>query len=165
MFWAVLVHPQKVLHKWHLVHCLHVTVSQLAAPVLEWNCNTGAANWLNTCTIYQVSLFSTSWEWASNTQHMQRPLILNKVHKIYITLVSLYWVIFLTLSCTVFFQRSAYKTNNFVLYINYNKNFCVFLDVIGYVNWQIGNYWCLKWSQWLYSHKMMCNWYAATTLQ
>jgi hypothetical protein len=36
-------------------------------------------------------LFSASWWWANNGRNMQRPLILNKLNKKCITLVSLYW--------------------------------------------------------------------------
>jgi hypothetical protein len=55
---------------------------QLAAP--------GAANRHNMHTIYQVLLVQTSWGWASNAQNVKRPLILNKLNKMHITLVSLY---------------------------------------------------------------------------
>jgi hypothetical protein len=36
-------------------------------------------------------LYSTSWGWASNARNIQRPLILNKLVRKCITLVSLYW--------------------------------------------------------------------------
>jgi hypothetical protein len=36
-------------------------------------------------------LWSASWGWASNARNMQRPLVLNKLNRKCITLVSLYW--------------------------------------------------------------------------
>jgi hypothetical protein len=50
--------------------------------------NPGAANWHNNIP---SATFSASWGWASNARNVYRPLILNKLNKNYITLVSRYW--------------------------------------------------------------------------
>jgi hypothetical protein len=81
MFRVLLAHPQEVLHKRQLVYC----VRQLAESGLKFHSNPGAANWHN------VLLCSASWGWASNTRNIYGPLILNKLNKKCLTLVSLYW--------------------------------------------------------------------------
>jgi hypothetical protein len=56
-----------------------------------------------TCTRYtKCNLCSTSWGWSSNVWNMQRHLILNKLNKKCITLVSLYW-------CTVMHDQRNIK--------------------------------------------------------
>jgi hypothetical protein len=50
MFQALPAHPQEVLNKWHLVYFVRCYVSWVHQ---DWS-GTGAANWHNTHTIYQV---------------------------------------------------------------------------------------------------------------
>jgi hypothetical protein len=69
MFRALLTHPQEAIHTWRLVYCLSVIL------VGRTKCR----------------LCSTFWGWASNARNVQRPLILNKLNKMCITFVSLYW--------------------------------------------------------------------------
>jgi hypothetical protein len=60
-----------------------------------WNLFDGILVQSNDITSTQCTkcrLCRTSWEWASNVRNMQRPLILNKLNKTCITLVSLYWL-------------------------------------------------------------------------
>jgi hypothetical protein len=82
MFRALLAHPQEALHKPHLVHC-----------VRDWSSTSILVHPTDiTCTqCTKCRLWSTSWGWASNTWNMQRPLIVDKLNKKCITLVSLYW--------------------------------------------------------------------------
>jgi hypothetical protein len=89
MFRALLAHLQEALHKRHLVYCVHVM--SLAAirigvePILK------AAKDITHMQYTKCHLCSASWGWASNAWNTQRPLILNRVNKKYITLFSLYW--------------------------------------------------------------------------
>jgi hypothetical protein len=111
MFRALLAHPQEALYKRHLVYCMRVVsvgctrtevplhgtgyiaymLCQLAATRIGGELQSWCSQ-LTTCTQYTKSrLCSASWGWASNARNMQRPLILNKLNKECITLVSLYW--------------------------------------------------------------------------
>jgi hypothetical protein len=74
MFRALLAHPYEVLHKQHLVYCMRV---------MSVGCTRAG--------VPLQSLSSTSWGWASNARNTPRPLILKKLNKKCITLVSLYW--------------------------------------------------------------------------
>jgi hypothetical protein len=72
MFWALLAHPQEVLHKQHLVYCV---LHQLAVPVLVQPTDI-------TSTQYTKCHFcSISWGWASNARNIKKSLILNKLYK------------------------------------------------------------------------------------
>jgi hypothetical protein len=93
MFLALIAHPQEALHKryWGIMRVCYVSwlLPNLPTPV-------PLQSWLQptdiTRTQYtQCHLCSASWRWASNARNMQRPLILNKLDKTCITLVSLYW--------------------------------------------------------------------------
>jgi hypothetical protein len=79
MFRALLAHPQEVLHKLHLVYSTPVLVQPTDITRTQYA---------------KCRLCSASWGWASNTRNIERPLILNKLNKNYITLVSLYWSVF-----------------------------------------------------------------------
>jgi hypothetical protein len=70
MFRALLTHLQEVLHKRHLVYCVHVmsgSCTRIGVELVEhqFHSNPGAANWHNTHAIYQFP----------------RPLILHKLNK------------------------------------------------------------------------------------
>jgi hypothetical protein len=83
MLLALLAHPQE--------DCTYGTryiswvLCQLAAPVLLQTTGITRTQYI------KCRLCSASWRWASNARNMYRPLILNKLNKKYITLVSLYW--------------------------------------------------------------------------
>jgi ribosomal protein L33 len=70
MFRALLAHPQEALYKRYLVYCMRVIIPMQ-------------------CT--KCRLCIAAWGWTSNARNMQRPLILNKLNKKCITLVSLFW--------------------------------------------------------------------------
>jgi hypothetical protein len=75
MFQTLLAHLQGVMHKWHLVYCMHVSL--LAAPGLEWNWHSTPILLQPTditCTQYaKCRLWSTSWRWASPAQNIWGP--------------------------------------------------------------------------------------------
>jgi hypothetical protein len=90
MFRALLVHPQEALHKQHLIYSVRV---------MSVGCN---LDWRSTAILVQPTditrtqytkcrFCSTSWRWASNARNIYRLLPLNKLNKICITFVSLYW--------------------------------------------------------------------------
>jgi hypothetical protein len=78
MFRSLLAHPQEALHKRHFVYCVRVmsAAPELVPPRTQYT---------------KCRLCSASWWWASNIRNMERPLILNKLNKQCITLVSLCW--------------------------------------------------------------------------
>jgi hypothetical protein len=82
MFWALLVHPQELLHMQHLVYCIRVM------SVGSTSVNPGAANWHN--------------KWCS--KHI-KALILNNLEEKCVTLVSLYWVFVLSTRIFLFLQH------------------------------------------------------------
>jgi hypothetical protein len=84
MFQALLAHLQEALHNRHLVYCVSVS--------LPGRTKVGVQPADITRTQYIKCRFcSASWRWASNARKTQRPLILNKLNKMCITLGSLYW--------------------------------------------------------------------------
>jgi hypothetical protein len=87
MFRALLAHPQEVLYKRHLVYCVRVMSVGCTRIGVELVQPTDITHTQYT----KCRLCSVSWGWASNARNMQRPLILNKLNKKCITLVSLYW--------------------------------------------------------------------------
>jgi hypothetical protein len=118
MFRALLAHPQDSQHKRYLVYCVSVMsvgCTRFKVP-LDMTMSVGCTihlMWLRSvsCTRVKVSstltlvqptditrtqytkcsLCSASRGWESNARNMQRPLILNKLSKKCITLVSLCW--------------------------------------------------------------------------
>jgi hypothetical protein len=105
MFRAVLAHPQEVLHKRQLVYWVRVvswlhqdwsapqyTKCHCASPPEDKQSSFLVQPTDITRTQYtKCRLLSTSWGWASNAGNMWRPLILNKLNKKCLALVSLYW--------------------------------------------------------------------------
>jgi hypothetical protein len=84
MFPALLAHPQVALdNNTCYIACV---LCQLAATRLQPTDITRTRTQYTKCRLYRAS-----WERESNARNMQRPLILNKLNKIWITLVSLYW--------------------------------------------------------------------------
>jgi hypothetical protein len=57
--------------------------------------NPGATNWHNTHALYQVQLAKRLWVWASKAWNLQRPSVRNKLNRKCVTLVSLYWILWL----------------------------------------------------------------------
>jgi hypothetical protein len=84
MFRALLAHPQEVLHNvtWYIACVL----CQLAEPGLVQPTDITRTQY--TKCHCAVIIF---WGWASNARNKYRPLILNKLNKKCLTLVSLYW--------------------------------------------------------------------------
>jgi hypothetical protein len=85
MFRALLAHPQNALHKRHLVYCVRVMSVGCTRIGVELPTDITRTQYTKCC------LYSASWGWASNARNMYRPLILNKLNKKCIMLVSLYW--------------------------------------------------------------------------
>jgi hypothetical protein len=106
MFRALLAHPQEALNKRHLVHCVRV---MLAGCYQDWSGPDITGTQYTTCR-----LCSTSWGWASNARNMYRPLILNKLNRKCITLLSLY-------TCTMMNGQQNIKFNN-TQYVQTNRN-------------------------------------------
>jgi hypothetical protein len=77
MFRALLAHPQEAVHKRH----------QDFTPILVQPTDITRTQYTRT----KCRLWSASWGWASNDRNMYRALILNKLNKNWIMLVSLYW--------------------------------------------------------------------------
>jgi hypothetical protein len=87
MFWASCAHPQDTLHKQYLLYCVRVL-----SPELECSSPTLVQSTDIILTQYaKCDFFSASWGWANNARNIQRSVILNKLNKMCITLVSLYW--------------------------------------------------------------------------
>jgi hypothetical protein len=87
MFRALLAHPQEALHKRRLVYCVRV----MSVGCYQGWSKTPQPTDMTRTQYTKRRLCSASWGWASNARNMQRPLILNKLNKKCITLVSLYW--------------------------------------------------------------------------
>jgi hypothetical protein len=91
MFRALFAQPQETLHKQHLVY--RVTVMSVGctrnemelSPLWSW------CSQLTTRTQYiKCRLCSASWGYEGNARNIQRPLILDKLNKKFIKLISLY---------------------------------------------------------------------------
>jgi hypothetical protein len=113
MFWALLAHPQEALHERNLVYCMRVMsvgCTRVGVEILVQP--TDITHMQNT----KCYLWSTSRGWASSAQNIYRPLILDKLNKKCITLVSLsndivltWLIVFVILFCICF------RTGNLLL--------------------------------------------------
>jgi hypothetical protein len=97
MFRTLLAHPQEVLHMHNLVYCtrvIFVGCTRIEVRVHQdwsWTSILVQPTDITRTQYTQCRLCSTSWGWASYVRNMYRPLILNKLNKNCITLVSLHW--------------------------------------------------------------------------
>jgi hypothetical protein len=100
MFRALLAHSQETITSdiWYISYVL----CQLAAPGLGWKSPILVQLTEITRTQYtKWRCCSASWGWASHARNMSRSLIRNQLTKKCITLVSLYWYTWCTVShCT-----------------------------------------------------------------
>jgi hypothetical protein len=95
MFRALLAHLQEVLHKRHLVYCLRVMSVGCTRIGVELVQPTDITRTKYT----KCRLCRTSWGCASDARNILKNLILNKLNKKCITLVSLYWNIIILMGC------------------------------------------------------------------
>jgi hypothetical protein len=109
MFRALLAHPQEALHKRHLVYCVRI---------ISVGCGTIAVKLQSYTQYTKYRSCSASWGWSSNARNMWRPLILNKLNKKCITLVSLYW---LTLLSLIFTEMYALQKGHYSSIANTNQ--------------------------------------------
>jgi hypothetical protein len=100
VFRALLAHPKEGQRKRQFVYyvrvmsvsCTRVKVEQISLDWYQSHFKSGAANWHNTHAIYQVPLLNRLLRlsrWCS--KNVEVFLILNKLNKKCIALVSLYW--------------------------------------------------------------------------
>jgi hypothetical protein len=66
MFRALLAHPQKALHKWHLVYCLRIRSAGFGTVAC---CNRATTDIIRT-QYTKFSLCSASWGWGNNARNM-----------------------------------------------------------------------------------------------
>jgi hypothetical protein len=83
MFRALLAPPQEALNKRHLVLCIRVTLVGYTILVQPTD--------ITHKQYIKCQLCNPSWGWASNARNIWRSLILNKLNKKCITLISLSW--------------------------------------------------------------------------
>jgi hypothetical protein len=89
MFTALLPQPQEALNKRRLAYCVCMSVGYGTVAVSLQPCHSQLT--LNACNIQNAVCAAYAWGRASNARNMYRPLILNKLNEMCITLVSLYW--------------------------------------------------------------------------
>jgi hypothetical protein len=87
MFRALLAHRQEAPHKRHLVYCV---LCQLDAPGWSVTPNVVHSTDITRTQYTKRRLCSTSWGYASNARNRYRPLVLNKLNKKCIALISRY---------------------------------------------------------------------------